>query len=93
MVSHFIGAKNSYELNVEGREIYLGSILFNFNGIEYAQTKLDSYSRDYEGLATVLNDIDDRINLIDSILTYQQVFFENKDFKCDKEVRAFYFGE
>lgn len=95
MVSHFIGAKNSYELNVEGREIYLGSILFDFNGIEYAQTKLDSYRKVYEGLAKVLNDIDDnrRINLIDSILTYRQVFFKNKDFKCDKEVIALYFGE
>lgn len=92
MISHYIGAKQSYEANVEQRAVYLGTILFDFGTIENSQTSLEQYKKDYAGLSKILNSIEDNtsVKVVDSAFTYQQIFGNNQSFQVDPSVRELY---
>lgn len=95
MVSHFIGAKNSYELNSEGRKVYLGTILFDFSGlVNEGKALLNDYCKCYDDLAKILNSIaaDQKVNVsvLDNAYTYQNFFRQTEFFKIDEDVKKFY---
>ncbi|MCQ2152098.1 MAG: hypothetical protein MJY70_03465 [Bacteroidales bacterium] len=95
IVSHFIGAKKSYELISEGRKVYLGTILFDFSGlVDEGKTLLDDYCNCYKDLAKILNSIaaDQKVNVsvIDNACTYQDFFRQAEFFKMDEDVKEFY---
>lgn len=95
MVSHFIGANNSYELNVEGRKVYLGTILFDFSGlVEDGKALLDDYRGCCQGIARILNamasDKNTDLRVIDDAFTYQEFFSKVGEFRMDEDVKEFY---
>lgn len=95
MVSHFIGANNSYELNVEGRKVYLGTILFDFSGlIEEGKAALDDYKDCCQGIARILNamvsDKNPDLRVLDDAFTYQEFFSKVAEFRMDEDVKEFY---
>ena len=96
MISHYIGATHSYELNKENRKVYLGSILFDFSElVPEASVALTDYLSCYKDLATLLNRISTEdnsgIEVIDSAFTYQAFFHEFvQEYKLDEDVADFY---
>lgn len=104
MISHYIGATKSYELNVEKRKVYLGTILFDFSdGIIDKDLKneskglLDDYKRCYGDIAKLLNKLSennketemDKVTVIENAFTYQD-FFKQNPHVLDADVKKFY---
>lgn len=97
IVSHYIGAVNSYELNVQKLKVYFGTILFDFSElVPDAKDDLVDYSSCYSDLAEILNSISKdehrNIQVLKKIKTYQEVFTfaKKKGFKPDEDVMEFY---
>lgn len=106
MLSHYIGvshyASKRGEALVEGHpafvanneeKVLLGELIFDFQNNEVAQSgaKLRNYRATYKGLAARLN-TENKIMLLDEILTYQEVFGQkcSGGFLLEDNVMQFY---
>jgi len=96
MIAHYIGVKNFIKnnkysnyceddrrkcLNAQGKDVYLGTIVFKFNKeFDNESRRLEAYRKDYKTLIKKLNEIkiedkiEDKIYFINDLLTYQDNF-------------------
>jgi hypothetical protein len=96
MIAHYIGATNSFELDVERRKVYLGTILFDFSElVPDAKTALNDYMDCYKDVATLLNTVSAEdhsgVDVLDEAFTYQSFFQSPRiEFRLDEEAAALY---
>jgi len=102
MISHYIGASHSDELNIEGRKVYLGTILYDFSNYSSVDDGkiIEDYKSSYHEIAKRLNEFSN-MGLADSIysknliviedaFTYQSFLDLTKGFVIDQSVKEFY---
>jgi hypothetical protein len=102
MISHFIGVcrgtdkrdldyDDIQKLWENAKKIYLGTILYKFEGSEF----FTDYSEIYKSLAECLNnnpDKDKRVKVIDEVLTYQDVFANNENLLTEQTKKFYELG-
>lgn len=105
MITHFCGVRDAIKrgnfgrkgsdsyLNSDFSKIYLGEILFEFDCDKKNENcRLTSYQKIYGSLVEHLESLpskDNRLTILPTVLTYQQVFSENFSL-LDENVREFY---
>lgn len=82
MLCHFIGAMNFEKSNDEkheglkGYQKLLGTVLLDLSSIN--KKKFKTYEKDYKELAEYLNDLDKDVQVLDEVITYQNLYKEAK---------------
>ena len=86
ILSHYIAISKG--ICSSFKSIYLGEILFDFGkpGAHY----LSDYAQLYRGLANNLNNSQSNVELLSSVLTYQEVFNLNAGYNLPSSVVQFY---
>jgi hypothetical protein len=98
IISHFVGvcqgpneSDPNYTTWKNAEKIYLGTILYKFEGSEF----FTDYSEIYKSLAECLNnnpDKDKRVKVIDEVLTYQDVFANNENLLTEQTKKFYELG-